>query len=98
MEALKILLIYFAAINLAAFIIFGIDKGRAKRNRWRISEGTLFSLAIFGGSAGALLGMFCFHHKTQKKRFAIGIPLILFLQAALIAFILIAQPFSLSFM
>ena len=98
MQALKILLIYIAVINIVDFICFGVDKGRAKRNRWRISEGSLFSLAIFGGSIGALLGMYIFRHKTQKLKFKIGMPLILVLQLAVIIVILICRPFDLSFM
>lgn len=98
MEALKILLIYLLIINVLSFICFGIDKSRARRSRWRISEGSLFSLAIFGGSLGALLGMYVFRHKTQKLKFKVGMPLILFIQLAVLAVILIFKPFDLSFM
>lgn len=98
MEALIILLIYFSIINLVSFACFGIDKSRAKRSRWRMSEGSLISLAIFGGSLGALLGMHVFRHKTQKRKFSIGIPLILILQLLAIAAILFFRPFDLSFM
>ena len=82
MQALKILLIYIAVINIVDFICFGVDKGRAKRNRWRISEGSLFSLAIFGGSIGALLGMYIFRHKTKQKKYTITVPVILIIQIA----------------
>ena len=98
MDAIKILLLYFAAINLITFIIFGIDKDRAKRSRWRISESTLISFAVFGGSPGAIIGMHAFRHKTQKPLFRIGIPVILLLQIVLAACILIFRPFDLSFM
>ncbi|MCR4656665.1 MAG: DUF1294 domain-containing protein [Lachnospiraceae bacterium] len=98
MEALKILIIYLLVINVLSFICFGVDKSRARRSRWRISEGSLFSLAIFGGSLGALLGMYVFRHKTQKLKFKAGMPLILFFQLAILAMILIFRPFDLSFM
>ena len=77
-------LAYLILINLIAFIAFGIDKWRARHNKWRISEASLFLLAIFGGSIGALLGMHLWHHKTRHLYFLIGIPLIMLLQACLI--------------
>lgn len=69
MNLTNILIIYFIIINAAAFIIFGIDKRRAVKNRWRIAESTLFLLALIGGSIGALAGMYVFHHKTKHIRF-----------------------------
>lgn len=69
--------------NAAAFVLFGIDKRRAKRNRWRISERTLFLFPLLGGTLGAILGMHFFHHKTLHKRFRFGLPAILALQIAL---------------
>ena len=98
MEALKILLIYFVSVNLLSLLSFGSDKGRARRNRWRISEGSLLALALFGGCIGALLGMWIFHHKTAKPKFFIGVPAILVLQIVIVAAILIFRPFDLSFM
>lgn len=74
--------LYLLAVNLLAFAAFGLDKRRAVRGKWRIPERTLLLLAAFGGSIGALLGMRLFHHKTRKKKFAAGIPAILFLQIA----------------
>lgn len=82
MNLTNILIIYLIIINAAAFIIFGIDKRRAVKNRWRIAESTLFLLALIGGSIGALAGMRVFHHKTKHFRFVLGIPLILILQIA----------------
>ncbi len=75
-----ILAAYFAAINLAAFIAFGVDKRRAIKDKWRIRERTLLFLAALGGSLGALAGMRLFHHKTLKKKFSVVVPAILFLQ------------------
>lgn len=63
----------------------GIDKSRAKRQKWRISEKTLFASALLGGSIGAILGMRMFHHKTKHWYFVWGMPLILLMQLALAA-------------
>ena len=73
---------WLVIINLVAFAIFGIDKKRAKKGQWRIPEKTLFLSAILGGSVGAILGMYIFHHKTKHWYFQIGIPAILILQIA----------------
>ena len=80
----QFILSYFIFINVFTFIAFGVDKWRARHNRWRISEATLFLLAILGGSIGALLGMHVWHHKTKHLHFIIGIPLIMLLQVILI--------------
>ncbi|MCR5734011.1 MAG: DUF1294 domain-containing protein [Lachnospiraceae bacterium] len=98
MQALKILLIYLSIINLIAFIAFGIDKRKARRGAFRISEGSLFTLAIFGGSLGSLLGMFIFRHKTLKPKFTIGMPVIFTIQLIIILVILFLKPIELSFM
>ena len=74
------MLIYLVVMNIITFIIYGIDKWKAQRNRWRISERMLLFLAIIGGSVGALAGMYTFHHKTLHKKFTIGVPLILVIQ------------------
>ncbi|MCR5109047.1 MAG: DUF1294 domain-containing protein [Lachnospiraceae bacterium] len=91
-------MIYLAVINTAAFIAFGLDKSKARRNAWRISEGSLFTLAIFGGSIGSLLGMHIFRHKTLKPKFYIGIPVILGIQAVLLAVFIFLRPIEFSFM
>ena len=75
-------------INVLTFLVYGIDKWKAKQGRWRISEGTLLILAIIGGSIGALLGMKVWHHKTKHKKFKYGLPLILLAQIALIYLII----------
>ena len=74
------MLIYLVIINIIAFIVYGIDKWKAQRNRWRISERMLLFLAIIGGSVGALAGIYTFHHKTLHKKFVFGVPLILVIQ------------------
>lgn len=84
---IQALIYYLLGINLLTFLLFGIDKWKAKRDRLRIPEATLLTLAVLGGSIGALLGMAVFHHKTKHKKFTIGIPLILLAQIALAYFI-----------
>ena len=76
------ILIYWAAINIVTFFLYGIDKWKAKRAKWRIEESTLLLWAAFGGSVGALLGMKAWHHKTQHNKFKYGVPAILFAQIA----------------
>lgn len=80
---MRVLIYYLLGINLLTFFIYGIDKWKAKRDKWRVPEATLLMLAALGGSVGALLGMFVFHHKTKHKKFLIGVPLILLAQLAL---------------
>ena len=75
-------------INVVTFLVYGIDKLKAKQGSWRISEATLLSLAVIGGSIGALLGMQVWHHKTKHKKFKYGLPLILLVRIALIYFII----------
>lgn len=80
-------LIYLAIANILTFIIYGIDKLKAKEHWWRISEATLLLLAVVGGSVGAWLGMKVWHHKTLHKKFKYGLPVIFILQViAVIAF------------
>lgn len=70
------------AVNLLAFALMGIDKGKARRNKRRISESCLFLVAALGGSIGAITGMFLFRHKTKHPSFVIGLPVILLLHLA----------------
>ena len=66
---MKTFVIYLLFINVIAFFIYGIDKRRARKCQWRISENILLGVAFLGGSVGALFGMSVFHHKTRKKKF-----------------------------
>lgn len=77
------LLGYLAAVNLLAFTVYGTDKRRAKKDKRRVPEKTLFLLAIIGGSVGAWAGMYTFRHKTRHWYFVWGIPAILLVQIAL---------------
>ena len=73
---------YLLAINIATFLLYGIDKFKAKKNLWRISEATLLTMAAIGGSIGAWAGMRVWHHKTMHKKFKYGIPVIIIMQIA----------------
>ena len=80
---IHVYLCYILIINLIAFLLFGIDKYKAKNGLWRIPEKVLFLFAILGGSVGALIGMEVFRHKTKHKSFTSGIPAILIIQIIL---------------
>ncbi len=75
-----VIAVYLIIINLTAFIMYGLDKQKAVRHKWRISERVLIGVAAFGGSVGALLGMRVFHHKTKHMKFVIGVPAIIVIQ------------------
>ena len=77
------ILTLLALLNLITFIVYGIDKYKARTGKWRISESTLLLLAIMGGSIGALLGIKVWHHKTLHKKFKYGIPLTILVQTLL---------------
>ena len=78
---------YLLAINVVAFIMYGIDKYKTKKAKWRIPEATLLLLDVLGGSIGAWMGMKVWHHKTMHKKFKYGIPAILLIQIALMAYL-----------
>ena len=80
----QLILLYLVAINVVTFFMYGIDKWKAKRSKWRIPETTLLGLAAIGGSIGAWLGMRVWHHKTMHKKFQFSIPLILIIQLAIV--------------
>ena len=80
-------IIYLIIINIITFITYGIDKAKARKGAWRITEKTLIGLAVAGGSIGAMAGMSFFHHKTRKPLFKIGIPVILLIEAAAAAWL-----------
>lgn len=71
-EFFMIFYYYLIVVNILAFLLMGVDKSKAKHHRWRIPEKTLFLSAIIGGSAGAILGMYTFHHKTKHWYFVAG--------------------------
>ena len=79
---------YLLAVNIATFLLYGIDKYKAKKSKWRISEATLLTMAAIGGSIGAWAGMRLWHHKTMHKKFKYGIPVIIIMQIALVVYLL----------
>ena len=84
---LKIFLLYLLIVNVTGFVLMLVDKAKARRDVWRISEATLMTVAAIGGSVGSLLGMYAVRHKTRHPKFTVGIPAILIAQIALIIFI-----------
>ena len=83
---IEILFYYLLAINVITIVIYGIDKLKAKQDKWRIPEATLLLLAVVGGSIGAWIGMKVWHHKSLHKKFRYGVPAILLIQIALMAY------------
>ena len=85
---MRVILSLILIVNVLAFLLYGIDKWKAKHSRWRIPESVLLGMAVVGGSIGAWLGMRVWHHKTQHKKFRYGVPLILIVQVAAVIWIL----------
>lgn len=81
---MKYLVCYLLVVNLITFFLYGIDKKKAIRNRWRIPEKTLLGMALIGGSIGALSGMQVFRHKTKHWKFRICVPLFLVVHVVLL--------------
>ena len=73
----KLLAYYIVFINLLGIILMFLDKRKAVKNKWRISENTLMLTALIGGALGILIGMYTFRHKTKHKKFTIGVPVLL---------------------
>ena len=84
---IKYCLYYLLFINIITFMMYGIDKLKAKKGKWRISEATLLMMAIVGGSIGAWAGMRIWHHKAMHKKFQYGIPTIIIMQIALVVYL-----------
>ena len=80
-----IALAVIAVMNVVAFTLMGIDKRRARRGAWRISERALFMTTACFGGLGGVLGMKVFHHKTQHWYFRVFFPLLLVFQTAILA-------------
>ena len=83
----KIVMGYLIVVNVIAFLLYGLDKYKAKTNRWRIKEAVLIGIAAMGGGGGALVGMYLFHHKTRKSKFYITIPLFVILYLILLGYL-----------
>ncbi len=80
------LLYYYVAVNVLAFLLYGLDKAKAKAGAWRIPERTLIGIAFLGGAFGAFLGMQLFRHKTKHTQFVVLIPLFCLLHIAVLAY------------
>ncbi|MCI8520400.1 MAG: DUF1294 domain-containing protein [Clostridia bacterium] len=80
--------VFLLIMNIWAFALFGSDKSKAKRKQRRVREGKLFRICFFGGAVGGMIGMHVFNHKTQKKRFSVGIPILFVLQLIIDSFVL----------
>ena len=91
MEIQKIVIVYLVIINVVTFFMYGIDKWKAKKSKWRIREAALLGLAVLGGSIGAWSGMKVWHHKTLHKKFRFGVPAIIIIQLLLIGYFTLYQ-------
>lgn len=81
------ILLYFVIINLIAIFMYWLDKRSAQKNQWRISERDLLIIAALGGWFGSLFAMKKFRHKTQKKKFTFGIPLIFVIELVILIYL-----------
>lgn len=77
------------AVNLAAFFLFGADKRRAMKGKWRVPERTLFAWAVLGGAWGAWAGMRVFRHKTRKPAFRYGVPALCTVETLILLYFII---------
>ena len=80
---------YFVLINLVSFVAMFYDKKQAIKNRYRVSEKTLFTLAFFLGGVGIYLGMVIFRHKTKHITFKLFIPIIICINFSILIYIFI---------
>jgi len=77
---------YLLIINVMAFLMYGLDKRKAIKEKWRIPERVLLGMAVMGGTVGSLLGMVVFRHKIRKWKFALGVPVIFILQIVAVCY------------
>ena len=89
--AVSYLLVLMAVMSVFLFAMMGLDKGKARRGKWRVSEKTLFVFALLGGALGGTAGMFLFRHKTKHWTFRLGFPLLAAAQLALTAWLYLKQ-------
>ena len=83
---------YLALLSLAsliAFVTYGLDKYKARRDLWRIPEAFLLGVGFCGGALGALLGMKLFHHKTKHWYFWVANLIGLAWQGAMVVYLFI---------
>lgn len=84
-----IMALLLALMSAVLFAVMAADKRRARRNMRRVPEARLFLLALLGGAAGGVFGMYVFHHKTKKLKFVLGFPVIALCQLGALAFLLL---------
>ncbi|MGY0693117.1 DUF1294 domain-containing protein [Virgibacillus sp. FSP13] len=87
MEKINLYFVYLFMINVFGFGLMGLDKRRARKHQWRISEKMLWMTIIIGGSVGSYFGMKLFHHKTKHLSFKFGVPIFVVLHVALAIFL-----------
>lgn len=82
------MIFYLITISATSFILFGIDKWKAKKHQRRISEFTLLLITFLGGSIGSVLGMFIFNHKISKTEFWLKLMAVIIIQVLALIYIL----------
>lgn len=85
---MEYLIAYLLVINLVGFIAYGSDKKRSEKGSWRIKESTLLIFSLIGGGFGSILGMKVYRHKTQKKKFQFGVPILTAISIVIVYFII----------
>ena len=86
---IRYMVLYILLINCIGFGAMALDKYKAERSKWRISEKTLFLITLLGGGIGTISGMYAFKHKTKKIYFTIGFPTILISEILIIVYLII---------
>lgn len=86
-DNMEILITYIIIINIVAYVVYGIDKRKAIKNKWRISENTLLLFSLLGGGIGSFIGMKLHHHKTNKRKFTFLVPFLTILSAVAIYYL-----------
>lgn len=81
---MRILMYYLIVVNVITWIIYGLDKWKARNGKQRIPERTLLLFTAAGGSAGAIAGMLMFRHKTRKAKFVVAVPVMLVVHCVLV--------------
>ncbi|PQD94677.1 DUF1294 domain-containing protein [Pradoshia eiseniae] len=82
-----VLTIYIALMSVVLLVMMKVDKERARRNQYRISERTLWVMALLGGAVGGVIGMQLFRHKTKHLSFRFGFPLLALLDVSVLVFV-----------
>ncbi|MGL4875450.1 MAG: DUF1294 domain-containing protein [Clostridium sp.] len=78
---------YLILINLLGFLSMFVDKRKAIKHKWRISEAHLLLIPVLGGGFGSWIGMYVFKHKTTRIKFNLGIPIIIFAEIICMVFL-----------